>query len=75
MDEQLSLGDDCYSDLVREMAEYLGVDVTYAKVSHFFARLLGQRVSTQAIERMIAEDATAEASYVACPTIKNDNLP
>ncbi len=63
LDEHLSLGDDCYSDLVRELAEYLGVDVTYAKVSHFFARLLGQNLSTQAIESMIAEDATDVESY------------
>lgn len=69
LDEHLSLGDDCYSDLVRELAEYLGVDVTYAKVSHFFARLLGQRLSTQAIESMIAEDAVdVEGYYEQKPT-------
>ena len=32
LDEALSLGDDCYSDLMREMAEFLGVDVTYVFV-------------------------------------------
>lgn len=63
LDEQLSLGDDCYSDLVRELAEYLGVDGTYAKVSHFFARLLGQSLSTQAISRLVAEDAGEVEAY------------
>ncbi len=63
LDEALSLGADCYSDLVREMAEYLGVDVTYAKVSRFFARLLGQGLSTQAIEGLVAKDAVDVAAY------------
>jgi hypothetical protein len=63
LDEQLSLGADCYSDLVREMAEYLGVDVTYAKVSRLFARLLGQELSTQAIESMMATDAADVEGY------------
>lgn len=63
LDEQLSLGDDCYSDLVRELAEYLGVDVTYAKVNHIFARLLGQGLSTQAIGSMMAEDAVDVEPY------------
>jgi hypothetical protein len=63
LDAELSLGDDCYSDLVREMAEYLGVDVTYAKVSRFFARLLGQGLSTQAIESIMAEDAADVEPY------------
>lgn len=63
LDEELSLSDDCYSDLVRELAELLGVDVTYAKVRHFWSRLLGQNLSTQAIQAMIAEDAGDVAAY------------
>ncbi len=63
LDEQLSLGADCYSDLVREIAEYLGVAVTYGKVNRFFARLLGQELSTQAIEGMIAADAADVEDY------------
>ena len=63
LDEELSLGDDCYSDLVRELAELLGVDVTYAKVRHFWARLLGQTLSTQAIQAMISEDAADVLAY------------
>lgn len=63
LDEELSLGDDCYSDLVRELAELLAVDVTYAKVRHFWSRLLGQHLSTQAIQAMIAEDAADVVAY------------
>jgi hypothetical protein len=63
LDEELSLGDDSYSDLVRELAEYLGVDVTYKKVRHFWSRLLGQALSTQAIKTMIAKDAADVQAY------------
>jgi len=63
LDEELSLGDDCYSDLVRELSEILGVDVTYDKVRHFWSRLLGQKLSTQAIKTLIAEDAADVAAY------------
>ncbi len=63
LDEELSLGDDCYSDLMRELAEFLGVDVTYAKVRHFWSRLLGQALSTQAIKAMIAKDAADVQSF------------
>ena len=63
LDEALSLGDDCYSDLMREMAEFLGVDVTYAKVRQFWSRLLGQTLSTQAIQGMVAKDAADVKAY------------
>lgn len=65
LDEELSLGADCYSDLVRELAEYLGVDVPYHQVSRFFARLLGQGLSTQAVEDLVAEDAAEVEAYYA----------
>jgi hypothetical protein len=64
----LALGADCYSDLLRELAEYLGVGSTYAKVADCFARLLGLELSTQAISAMVAEDATdVEAFYAQLP--------
>jgi hypothetical protein len=63
LDEGLSLGDDCYSDLMRELAEFLGVDVTYAKVRQFWSRLLGQTLSTQAIQGMVAKDAAEVKAY------------
>ena len=63
LDESLSLGDDCYSDLMRELAEFLGVDVTYAKVRQFWSRFLGQTLSTQAIKGMVAKDAADVKAY------------
>lgn len=63
LDAELSLGDDCYSDLLRELAEYLGVDVTYEKVREIFVRLLGQSLSTQAIQMLVQEDAAEVAAY------------
>ena len=63
LDEALSLGDDCYSDLMREIAEFLGVDVTYAKVRQFWSRILGQPLSTQALQGMVAKDAADVKAY------------
>jgi hypothetical protein len=71
LDAELSLGSDCYSDLVREIAEYLGVDVTYEKVTEMFSRILGQKLSTNAVSQMVAEDAAdVEAYYEQKPTPK-----
>lgn len=64
LDQDLALGDDCYSDLLRELAEYLGVGTTYATVADCFSRLLGLDLSTQAISDMVADDACdVEAFY------------
>jgi len=65
LDRELALGDDCYSDLLRELAEYLGVGTTYAKVADCFARLLGLELSTQAISDMVAEDASDVEPFYA----------
>jgi len=65
LDQELALGADCYSDLVRELVEYLGVGSTYAKVADCFARILGLELSTQAISDLVAEDAgEVEAFYM-----------
>ena len=63
LDAELGLGEDCYSDLLREVAEYLGVTVTYEKVSKIFGRLLGRTLSTQAIETCVAKDAADVTAY------------
>lgn len=65
LDQELALGADCYSDLLRELAEYLGVGSTYAKVADCFVRLLGLELSTQAISDMVAEDATDVDTFYA----------
>jgi hypothetical protein len=63
LDQDLALGDGCYSDLLRELAEYLGVGTPYAKVADCFSRLLGLDLSTQAIRAMVAEDACDVAAF------------
>jgi len=40
LDAELSLGQDSYSDLVREICEYLGVDGVYHRTTEFLERLL-----------------------------------
>src|SRR5271157_2596252 len=50
LDGELSLGEDCYSDLVREISEYLGVDSVYHKTSEILERLLGFHLSTRVVE-------------------------
>ena len=75
LDQELALGTDCYSDLVRELVEYLGVGSTYAKVADCFARILGLELSTQAISDLVAEDAgDVEAFYAqqAPPAIASE---
>lgn len=63
LDAELSLGPDCYSDLVRELAEYLGVDVTYEKVIDLFGHILGQSLTKNAVQGMVAEDAQDVVAY------------
>ena len=59
------MGDDCYSDLLRELAEYLAVGSAYAKVADCLARLLGLELSTQAISDMVTEDASEVEPFYA----------
>jgi hypothetical protein len=63
MDAELSLGADCYSDMVRELAEYLGVDVPYEKVTALFAHVLGQPLAKNAVQQMVAEDGPDVIAY------------
>jgi hypothetical protein len=57
LDAELGLGDDSYSDLVREITDYLGVYNVYHKSSDILCRLLGLNLSTRVVEGNIAEDA------------------
>jgi hypothetical protein len=65
LDVELSLGNDCYSDLVREVSEYLAVYSVYHKTSELLERLLGLHLSTRALEANIAADAAAAIAYYA----------
>jgi len=69
LDAELSLGEDCYSDLVREVSEYLGVYSVYHKTCDILERLLGLHLSTRVVDENIAEDAAdVEAYYTQKPS-------
>ena len=57
LDAALSLGADCYSDLVRDVSEYLAVYSVYHKTSDILERLLGLSLSTRVVADSLAEDA------------------
>ena len=65
LDAELSLGADCYSDLVREVSEYLGVYNVYGKVTDILERLLGLKLSSRALQQNIAEDVAEVQAYYA----------
>jgi hypothetical protein len=65
LDAELSLGDDCYSDLVREVSEYLGVYGVYHKVADILDRLLGLSLSTRVVQETVAHDAGDVEAYYA----------
>jgi hypothetical protein len=63
LDAELSLGADRYSDLLREMAEYLGVYVVYHKATDILKRLLELNLSTRVQQKIIADDAVDVENY------------
>ena len=63
LDEALSLGEDIYSDMLREMAEHLGVYVTYLKDSDLWVRFFGLKLSTGAIQDQVISDAVDVEAY------------
>jgi hypothetical protein len=63
LDAALDLGEDSYSDLLREVSDYLGVYNVYHKTSDILFRLLGLNLSIGAIESNIADDAADVESY------------
>ena len=65
LDAELSLGKTCYSDLLREVSEYLGVYTVYGKTSDILERLLELNLSTRALQQNIAEDAADVEAYYA----------
>lgn len=69
LDGELGLGIDRYSDLLREVTEYLAVYSVYGgKSADFLERLLGFKLSTRALQENIAEDAEGvETDYAQKP--------
>jgi hypothetical protein len=65
LDEELSLGEDCYSDLVREIHDYLSVYGVYHKACDILERVLGLRLSTRVVQTNLGEDAAEVEAYYA----------
>ena len=63
LDAELSLGEDIYSDMVREISEYLGVYTVYKKSSDILRRFLNLNLSTRVLKKNVAEDASDVEDY------------
>lgn len=67
----MGLGANCYSDLVREISDYLGVYNVYHKSSEILSRLLGLPLSTRVIAANVRTDAQdGEAYYAQQPALE-----
>jgi hypothetical protein len=65
LDEALSFPERCYSDLLMESAELLGVAGAYNKGLRTVARLLGLDLSELAVEKAVAEHSQTVKAYYA----------
>ena len=80
LDAELGLGADSYSDLLREVTNYLAVYSVYGgKSADFLERLLGFKLSTRALQQNIAKDAESVETYYTqkpppCPESEADIL-
>lgn len=69
LDAELSLGSDRYSDLVRDLIEYLAVYVpSYGKGMEILARIFNFEPSTRVVQKLVTEDGgDVEAYYEQKP--------
>ncbi len=67
LDAALSLPERCYSDVLREWATYGAADGAYRESQTVLERVLGLRLSVQAIETAVAEDAADVAAFMTEP--------
>lgn len=65
LDAELGLGANAYSDLVREISDYLVVYTVYHKSSDILSRLLGLQLSTRVIADNVSTDAQDVEAYYA----------
>jgi hypothetical protein len=64
LDAELSLPPHCYSDLLRDWAEFCTTDESYDESNRVLKRILGLCISKQALETAVQEDAAdVEAFY------------
>jgi hypothetical protein len=68
LDGELGLPARCYSDLLREWLDFASTDGSFRESQTVVERVLGQTISVQAIETMMADDAQdVEAFYTRPP--------
>jgi hypothetical protein len=67
LDAALSLPPRCYSDLLREWASYAATDAAFRETQALLERILGLRLSTQALETATRDDAHDVAAFYARP--------
>ncbi len=67
LDAALSLPPRCYSDLLRDWADYGSTDGSYRTSAAVLTRILGQVVSPHALEAAVAEDAQDVDAFYAQP--------
>jgi hypothetical protein len=66
LDAELGLGEDSYSDMLREITEYLAVYQVYGgKKVGLLERLFGFNLSTRALQQNVAEDCESVEAYYA----------
>jgi hypothetical protein len=66
LDAELGLGDDSYSDMLREITEYLAIYHVYGgKKVGLLERLFGFNLSTRALQQNVAEDSQSVEAYYA----------
>lgn len=75
LDAALSLPERCYSDVLREWATYGATDGAYRESRVLLERVLGLRLSVQAIETAMAEDAEDVAAFLAEPRAAGPEPP
>lgn len=63
LDGELSLGQDCYSDFLREISEYLGVYNVYGKGVDILELILGISISKRVLQNNICEDSIDTETY------------
>ena len=67
LDAALGLPERCYSDLLREWATYGATDGSYRASQAVLERVLELKLSVQAIETAVAEDAEDVATFLTAP--------
>jgi hypothetical protein len=74
LDRDLALPSGCYSALLREWVSYGATDAAYREVQTLLARILGQTLSVQALETILAEDSVTVAAFdqQAVPAVLDD---